>query len=159
MPDDATDDKTARKWRPTVRHATAYMFVPKDVIYNETALLHGLDQADEAPAIVETMPYFLRVVSEDSVLQERRLRDLRKQLERAERQQRVRQAAGSDYKNTPCVCCMMQAEVACATRLPKSPPKKNWRASSNVFSALPAEPVRTRMRANSASCTTLVVVC
>lgn len=95
---DASDDKTARKWRPTVRHATAYMFVPKDVIYNETALLHGLDQADEAPAIVETMPYFLRVVSEDSVLQERRLRDLRKQLEREERQQRVRQAAGSDYK-------------------------------------------------------------
>lgn len=95
---DASDDKTVRKWRPTVRHATAYMFVPKDVIYNETALLHGLDQADEAPAIVETMPYFLRVVSEDSVLQERRLRDLRKQLEREERQQRVRQAAGSDYK-------------------------------------------------------------
>lgn len=95
---DASDDKTARKWRPTVRHATAYMFVPKDVIYNETALLHGLDQADEAPAIIETMPYFLHVVSEDSVLQERRLRDLRKQLEREERRQRVIQAAASDYK-------------------------------------------------------------
>ncbi|CAD5379212.1 conserved hypothetical protein [Pseudomonas sp. OF001] len=95
---DASDDKTARKWRPTVRHATAYMFVPKDVIYNETALLHGLDQADEAPAIIETMPYFLCVVSEDTVLQERRLRDLRKQLEREERQQRTRLAAGSDYK-------------------------------------------------------------
>jgi energy-coupling factor transporter ATP-binding protein EcfA2 len=95
---EASVDKTARKWRPTVRHATAYMFVPKDVIYNETALLHGLDQADEAPAIIETMPYFLRVVNEDSVLQERRLRDLRKQLEREERQQRTRQAAGSDYK-------------------------------------------------------------
>ncbi|MDV3441815.1 DUF3732 domain-containing protein [Pseudomonas otitidis] len=95
---DASDDKTARKWRPTVRHATAYMFVPKDVIYNETALLHGLDQADEAPAIIETMPYFLGVVSEDSVLQERRLRDLRKQLEREERRQRAIQAAGSDYK-------------------------------------------------------------
>ena len=81
-----------------MRHATAYMFVPKDVIYNETALLHGLDQADEAPAIIETMPYFLRVVHEDSVLQERRLRELRKQLEREERQQRTRQAAGSEYK-------------------------------------------------------------
>lgn len=95
---EAADDKIARKWRPTVRHATAYMFVPKDVIYNETALLHGLDQADEAPAIIETMPYFLRVVNEDTVLQERRLRDLHKQLEREERQQRTRQAAGSEYK-------------------------------------------------------------
>ncbi|WP_415757659.1 DUF3732 domain-containing protein [Pseudomonas sp. LT1P18] len=95
---EASDDRTARKWRPTVRHATAYMFVPKDVIYNETALLHGLDQADEAPAIIETMPYFLGVVTEDSVLQERRLRDLRKKLEREERQQRIRLAAGSEYK-------------------------------------------------------------
>ncbi|MGV5527665.1 DUF3732 domain-containing protein [Pseudomonas sp. XP1] len=95
---EALDDRTARKWRPTVRHATAYMFVPKDVIYNETALLHGLDQADEAPAIIETMPYFLGVVNQDTVLQERRLRDLRKKLEREERRLRARQAAGSDYK-------------------------------------------------------------
>lgn len=95
---DVSDDKTFRKWRPTVRHATAYMFVPKDVIYNETALLHGLDQADEAPAIIETMPYFLGVVTEDNVLQERRLRELRKKLEREERQLRSRLAAGGDYK-------------------------------------------------------------
>lgn len=95
---DVSDDKVARKWRPTVRHATAYMFVPKDVIYNETALLHGLDQADEAPAIIETMPYFLGVVTEDTVLQERRLRDLRKKLEREERKERSRLIAGSDYK-------------------------------------------------------------
>ncbi|MFG0669700.1 DUF3732 domain-containing protein [Pseudomonas sp. xss_1] len=95
---DVLDDKVARKWRPTVRHATAYMFVPKDVIYNETALLHGLDQADEAPAIIETMPYFLGVVTEDTVLQERRLRDLRKKLEREERKGRSRMIAGSDYR-------------------------------------------------------------
>ncbi|PWD01877.1 ABC transporter ATP-binding protein [Pseudomonas amygdali pv. lachrymans] len=95
---DVSDDKTSRKWRPTVRHATAYMFVPKDVIYNETALLHGLDQALEAPAIIETMPYFLGVVTEDNVLQERRLRELRKKLEREERQLRTRLAAGGDYK-------------------------------------------------------------
>ncbi|MFK1241961.1 DUF3732 domain-containing protein [Pseudomonas aeruginosa] len=95
---DASNESSARKWRPTVRHATAYMFVPKDVIYNETALLHGLDQADEAPAIIETMPYFLGVVTQDTVIQERRLRDLRKRLDREERQLRVRQAEGSDYK-------------------------------------------------------------
>lgn len=95
---DVSDHKVARKWRPTVRHATAYMFVPKDVIYNETALLHGLDQADEAPAIIETMPYFLGVVTEDIVLQERRLRDLRKKLEREERKERSRLIAGTDYR-------------------------------------------------------------
>lgn len=95
---DASGESTVRKWRPTVRHTTAYMFVPKDVIYNETALLHGLDQADEAPAIIETMPYFLGVVTQDTVIQERRLRDLRKRLDREERQLRVRQAEGSDYK-------------------------------------------------------------
>ncbi len=95
---DASDENTARKWRPTLRHATAYMFVPKDVIYNETALLHGLDQADEAPAIIETMPYFLGVVTPDTVIQERQLRDLRKRLDREERQLRVRQADGSDYR-------------------------------------------------------------
>ncbi|MBE8717111.1 DUF3732 domain-containing protein [Cellvibrio polysaccharolyticus] len=95
---DASDESAARRWRPTVRHATAYMFVPKDVIYNETALLHGLDQADEAPAIIETMPYFLGVVTQDTVIQERRLRDLRKRLDREERQLRARQAEDSDYK-------------------------------------------------------------
>lgn len=95
---DASDDTTVRKWRPTVRHATAYMFVPKDVIYNETALLHGLDQADEAPAIIETMPYFLGVVNEDTVLRERKLRELRKKLEREERKFNTQRAAGSDYK-------------------------------------------------------------
>lgn len=95
---DASDESAVRKWRPTVRHATAYMFVPKDVIYNETALLHGLDQADEAPAIIETMPYFLGVVSQETVIQEKRLRDLRKRLDREERQLRVRQAEDSDYK-------------------------------------------------------------
>lgn len=95
---DASDESTVRKWRPTVRHATAYMFVPKDVIYNETALLHGLDQADEAPAIIETMPYFLGVVTPDTVIQERQLRDLRKRLDREERQLRAQQLKGSNYK-------------------------------------------------------------
>lgn len=95
---EASDESAARKWRPSVRHATAYMFVPKDVIYNETALLHGLDQADEATNIIETMPYFLGAVNENTVLRERRLRDLRKKLEGEERKRKSQQGAGSDYK-------------------------------------------------------------
>lgn len=95
---DASNDRTVRKWRPTVRHTTAYMFVPKDVIYNETALLQGLDQADEAPAIIETMPYFLGVVTEETVMHERQLRELRKRLDREDRQARTSAAADSDFK-------------------------------------------------------------
>lgn len=95
---DTSDESAVRKWRPTVRHATAYMSVPKDVIYNETALLHGLDQADEAPGIIETMPYFLGVVTQDTVIQERQLRELRKQLDREQRRLRINRAEGSDYK-------------------------------------------------------------
>lgn len=91
-------DGSDRKWRPTVRHSTAYMFVPKNIIYNEQALLHGLDQADEAQPIIETMPYFLGVVSGDTVGQERELRELRKRLEREEQKLRARNAAGSEYK-------------------------------------------------------------
>lgn len=92
------DDPTARKWRPSLRHATAYMFVPKDVIYNETALLHGLDQADEALNIIETMPYFLGAVNENTVLKERQLRDLRKKLESEERKLKNLRGTSSDYK-------------------------------------------------------------
>ncbi len=95
---DNPPNSTAQRWRPTVRHATAYMFVPKDVIYNEKALLHGLDQADEAPAIIETMPYFLGVVTEDTVVHERRLRELQQRLDREEQRLRTRQATDSEYK-------------------------------------------------------------
>lgn len=91
---DNTDDGQAQRGRATIRHATAYMFVTKDVIYNETALLHGLDQADEAKGIIDTMPYFLRVLNEKSVIDERRLRELRRQYEREER--KLQKQTGTD---------------------------------------------------------------
>lgn len=94
---DDTDDGQAPRGRATIRHATAYMFVTKDVIYNETALLHGLDQADEAKGIIDTMPYFLRVLNEKSVIDERKLRELRRQYEREERKQQKQTGTDDEF--------------------------------------------------------------
>lgn len=96
-PIDYANDGQAQRGRATIRHATAYMFVTKDVIYNETALLHGLDQADEAKGIIDTMPYFLRVLNEKSVIDERRLRELRRQYEREERKQQKQTGTDDDF--------------------------------------------------------------
>lgn len=84
--------------RATVRHVTAYMFVTKNIILNESALLHGLDEADEARGITETLPYFLRVINEETVVNERRLRDLQQKFDREERRQISKRHASSDFK-------------------------------------------------------------
>ncbi|RFP06415.1 hypothetical protein BGC31_14320 [Komagataeibacter xylinus] len=84
--------------RATVRHVTPYMFVTKEVIYSEQVLLHGLEQADEAPDIVATMPYFLRATDEASALNERRLRQLQRMLELEERRARTRATAASAFR-------------------------------------------------------------
>ncbi|CAJ1777895.1 hypothetical protein HLBENOHH_00419 [Aeromonas dhakensis] len=94
---DNDDDSFSQRGRATIRHATAYMFVTKDIIYNETALLHGLDQADEAKAIIDTMPYFLRVLNEQSVIDERRLRELRRLYDREERKQQKQTEDGGEF--------------------------------------------------------------
>ncbi|WP_409282805.1 DUF3732 domain-containing protein [Pseudomonas putida] len=87
-----------QRWRATVRHATAYMFVTKEIINNEKALLHGLDQVDEAKGIIETMPYFLRAVNEESVIHERQLKVLRQRYDREERRQRSQKASDSEFR-------------------------------------------------------------
>lgn len=84
--------------RATVRHITPYMFVTKDVIYSEQVLLHGLEQADHAPDIIATMPYFLRVTDEASALNERRLRQLRRELDLELRRARTRATALSAFR-------------------------------------------------------------
>ncbi|HAT3925994.1 DUF3732 domain-containing protein [Citrobacter meridianamericanus] len=67
--------------KATVRHITPYIFVTKEVIDSETVLLHGLDDNKKSPAIISTLPYFLGVSSEASVVAEKRLRQLRRVLE------------------------------------------------------------------------------
>jgi hypothetical protein len=84
--------------RATVRHATSYMFVTKEVICSESVLLHGLEQPEKAKDVLATIPYFLRAVDETTVLQERRLRQLRRALDRAEFREKARLDRFSEVK-------------------------------------------------------------
>lgn len=84
--------------RATVRHVTPYMFVTKEVIYSEQVLLHGLEQSDKAPDIIAAIPYFLRATDEASALNERRLRQLQRELEREESRARTRATAASAFR-------------------------------------------------------------
>lgn len=70
--------------RATVRLITPYLFVTKEVIYSETVLLHGLERPDEGRDIIATMPYFLGATDNSTAVDERRLRQLQKTLEREE---------------------------------------------------------------------------
>ncbi|NUJ81676.1 DUF3732 domain-containing protein [Methylocystis sp. FS] len=84
--------------RATVRLVTPYLFVTKEVIYSESTLLHGLEKADKARDIVAALPYFLRVTDEASAMDERRLRQLQRALEKEEARQRSRAAAETMLK-------------------------------------------------------------
>lgn len=92
------DDGGDRRGPVSVRHVTPYMFVTKEVIYSETVLLHGLDQAEKARDIIETLPYFLRATDENTAIVERQLRRLRRALEREEDQSRARENSDSVRK-------------------------------------------------------------
>jgi hypothetical protein len=93
-----TDASGNTRGRATIRHVTPYMFVTKEVIYSESVLLHGLEKADKARDIVASMPYFLRATDEASAMDERRLRQLQRVLEKEEMRERVRAAADSTLK-------------------------------------------------------------
>lgn len=109
-----------QRWRATVRHATAYMFVTKEIINNEKALLHGLDQADEAKGVIETMPYFLRAVNEESVIHERKLRELRQRYDREERRQRTQKATESEFRQIAMRLLMDAQRCGLVTDLPEA---------------------------------------
>ena len=91
-------DAAGGRGRATVRHVTPYMFVTKEVIYSESTLLHGLEKADKARDIIAAMPYFLRVTDEASAMDERRLRQLQRALEKEEARARSRAAAETALK-------------------------------------------------------------
>lgn len=91
-------DAAGGRGRATVRHVTPYMFVTKEVIYSESTLLHGLEKADKARDIIAAMPYFLRVTDEASAMDERRLRQLQRALEKEEVRARSRASAETALK-------------------------------------------------------------
>lgn len=89
---------TNARGRATVRHATPYLFVTKEVIYSESTLLHGLEKADKARDIIAAMPYFLGATDEVSAIDERRLRQLQRVLEKEEIRERSRKTAETQLK-------------------------------------------------------------
>ena len=84
--------------RATIRQVTPYLFVTKEVIYSEFALLHGLERPDKARDIVASMPYFLRVTDEASAMDERRLRQLQRALDKEEAREQSRASAETMLK-------------------------------------------------------------
>jgi hypothetical protein len=91
-------DAAGERGRATVRHVTPYLFVTKEVIYSESTLLHGLEKVDKARDIVAAMPYFLRATDEASAIDERRLRQLQRALEKEEARARSRAATDTALK-------------------------------------------------------------
>lgn len=92
-------DAVGTRGRATVRQVTPYMFVTKEVIYSESTLLHGLEKVDKARDIVAAMPYFLRATDEASAIDERRLRQLQRALEREEARARSQTATETMLKH------------------------------------------------------------
>lgn len=84
--------------RATIRHVTPYIFVTKEVICSETVLLHGLERPEKARDIVAAMPYFLRVTDEASAIEEQRLRQKQRALDKEEARERSRATAFSVLK-------------------------------------------------------------
>jgi hypothetical protein len=66
----------SQKGRATVRDITPYLFLSGDVIISKTTLLHDMNRPEKARDIKTTMPFFLGAVDQESVLAERRLRQL-----------------------------------------------------------------------------------
>lgn len=97
VPEDA-EPGASRRGRATVRYVTPYLFVTKEVIDSEAVLLHGLDRAEMARDIVATMPYFLRATDEATGMDEQRLRQLQRALDREEVKARSRAVAETALK-------------------------------------------------------------
>jgi hypothetical protein len=100
----------------TVRHVTPYLFVTKEIIYSESVLLHGLEKAEKARDIVASIPYFLRATDEASAMDERRLRQLQRALEREEAAARSRAASETALKQHALSLLTEAHRIGIATR-------------------------------------------
>jgi hypothetical protein len=93
--EDADTDEKRTVGKASIRHATPYLFLTADVIISNKTVLHDLNDPDKAKDIRATMPYFLQVVDQETVLAQRRLRQLEAALGRLERQDKARKKSGS----------------------------------------------------------------
>ena len=127
-----TDVGVATRGRATVRLVTPYLFVTKEVIYSKSVLFHGLERADKARDIVGAMPYFLRATDEASAMDERRLRQLQRALEKEEALERSRAASDSALKQR---AISLLAE---AHRIGMSPTPSDQASEANLMAQLKA---------------------
>lgn len=95
---DIEDVDADEKWmagKASIRHATPYIFLTGDVIISNKTVLHDLNDPDKARDIRATIPYFLQAVDQETVLAQRRLRQLEGALGRLERQDSARRKSRS----------------------------------------------------------------
>ncbi|WP_390915183.1 DUF3732 domain-containing protein [Pseudosulfitobacter sp. SM2401] len=95
---DIEDADTDEKWavgKATVRHITPYLYLTADVIVSNSRLLHDFDDPDKVRDLKATMPYFLQAVDQETVLNQRKLRQLEAAYGRLERQQKSQQKSRS----------------------------------------------------------------
>lgn len=86
---------TSQNGRATVRDITPYLFLSSDVIISKTTLLHDMNRPEKARDIKATIPFFLGAVDQESVLAERRLRQLEAALDRLEGETKSRERSRS----------------------------------------------------------------
>lgn len=93
--EDADADEKSTVGRASIRHAMPYLFLTADVIISNKTVLHGLNDPDKAKDIRATIPYFLQAVDQETVLAQRRLRQLEAAYGRLERQDKARKKSRS----------------------------------------------------------------
>lgn len=95
---DVEDADADEKWtvgKATIRHVTPYLYLTSDVIISNSTVLHDFDDPDKVRDLKATMPYFLKAIDQETVLTQRKLRQLEATYSRLERQSKSQQKSRS----------------------------------------------------------------
>ena len=95
---DVEDADADEKWtvgKATIRHITPYLYLTSNVIISNSTVLHDFDDPDKVRDLKATMPYFLGAVDQETVLTQRKLRQLEAAYSRLERQSKSQQKSRS----------------------------------------------------------------
>lgn len=104
-----------QKGRATVRETTPYLFLSSDVIISKTTLLHDMNRPEKTRDIKATMPFFFGVVDQESVLAERRLRQLEAAVDRIGREAASRERSRGRMAERALALLSQVAKVGLAT--------------------------------------------
>jgi len=95
---DIEDADANEKWavgKATIRHVTPYLYLTSDVIISKSKILHDFDNPDKVRDLKATMPYFLQAVNQETILNQRKLRQLEAAYNRLERQSKSQEKSRS----------------------------------------------------------------